>query len=731
MAMAVSSLHDALKEHFGFDRFKGNQEKIIESVLAGKDTFVIMPTGGGKSLCYQLPALMSKGTAIIISPLIALMKNQVDQIRSYSSKDHVAHFLNSSLSRAQQKKVKTDLTNGVTKMLYVAPETLTKEENIQFFSDMDVSFVAVDEAHCISEWGHDFRPEYRKIREMIDLIGEKIPIVALTATATPKVQSDIVKNLGLKKPNIFISSFNRENLYYEVRQKGKKEAALKSIIKFIKQHQGKSGIIYVLSRKSTEELAEFLNVNGVKAAAYHAGLDAGVRSSRQDQFLMEDIDVIVATIAFGMGIDKPDVRFVIHYNMPKSLENYYQETGRGGRDGLEGNCIAFFSYADMTKLEKFMRDKNNSEREMGGHLIDETVAYAESSVCRRKFLLNYFGERYEKENCGHCDNCLHPKEKTEAQDEVKLMLETIEAVHESFPIDYIIHVITGKANQQISMFKHDELELFGEGKEKDEPYWRAVYRSALLEDLLIKDIENYGVIKLSEKGKKFLKKPHSMMVSINHDYDATPDEDAGGSGGTAALDNLLLKLLQELRKDVAKKNNLPPFVIFQDPSLEDMATQYPTSIDELAQISGVSRGKIDRYGKPFIELIKKYVDENEIERPTEMLVKSVINKSVMKVYIIQQIDKKLSLENIASAKGMSFYDLLDELESIVSSGTRINIDYYINDIMEPDTQQEIFDYFRTAKSDSLKDAMDELGKDTFTEEEVRLVRLKFMSVMAN
>ena len=723
------NLKEALHEYFGFEKFKGEQQEIIQSIMDGKDTFVIMPTGGGKSLCYQLPAILLKGTAIIISPLIALMKNQVDQIRGYSSNENIAHFLNSSLTKAQAKAVKKDLVSGETKMLYVAPETLTKEENIDFLSELEISFVAVDEAHCISEWGHDFRPEYRKIKGMIENMGHRIPVMALTATATPKVQSDILKNLDMNEENVFISSFNRPNLYYEVRPKVKKEATLKQIVKFIKGMPGKSGIIYVLSRKSTEEIAEFLTVNGIKAAAYHAGLDASTRSLRQDQFLMEDIDVIVATIAFGMGIDKPDVRFVIHYNIPKSLENYYQETGRAGRDGLEGKCIAFYNYNDIVKLEKFMRDKSQSEREMGGHLLMETVAYAETSVCRRRFLLHYFGEKYQGENCGKCDNCLHPKEQTEGKDDIKLLLEVVEAVHESFTIDYIVDILCGNKHNQVTMFKHDQLDIFGAGKDHDDHYWNSVLRQALLNNLIVKDIENYGVIRLSEKGRKFLQKPHSIMISINHDFDDL--EDAEPEGGTSALDPTLLGMLKDLRKQYAKQKNLPPFVLFQDPSLEDMATQYPTSTDELSRIIGVSKGKAMKYGKPFIEMIAQYVEENEIEKPSEMVVKSIVNKSGVKVYIIQNIDKKIPLETIAEAKGMKMDQLLEEMESIVSSGTKLNLDYHITDIIETDRQQEVYDYFRNAHSDSLEHAIEELGKENFSMEEIQLMRIKFMSEMAH
>lgn len=727
-----ANLNIALKEYFGFKNFKGNQEAIINNLMAGQDTFVIMPTGGGKSLCYQLPAILSEGTAIIISPLIALMKNQVDMIRGYSSRDQIAHFLNSSLNKTQIKKVKEDLSGGHTKMLYVAPETLTKQENIDFLCSIPVSFVAVDEAHCISEWGHDFRPEYRKIRKMIDAIDHKIPIIALTATATPKVQSDIVKNLDLKEAGVFISSFNRPNLYYEVRPKGKNELAVRELVKFIKSMPNKSGIVYTLSRKSTEELAEQLNVNGIKAGAYHAGLDATTRARRQDEFLQEDVDVIVATIAFGMGIDKPDVRFVVHYNIPKSLENYYQETGRAGRDGLEGKCVAFYNYNDIQKLEKFMRDKTNSEREMGGHLLMETMAYAETSVCRRKFILHYFGEEYPKENCGHCDNCVHPKEQIEGKDYIKLVCEITKAISESFPLPYIVNIAMGRKDQQVATFGHHKLEMFGEGSEKDEHFWNSVIRQSLLHNFIIKDIENYGVIKLSEKGHQFIKKPTSIKIALNREFDGGDDEaDSGGGGGTAALDTQLLNMLKSMRKQVAKENNVPTFVVFQDASLDDMATNYPTTIEELSQMQGVGKGKATRYGEPFIAMIADYVEENEIEKPSEMLIKTVANKSGLKIYIIQNVDKKIPLEAIAHGKGLKLSELMNEMQSIVNSGTRINIDYYIDDVMEEDRQDEVYDYFRSAATDSIEEAVKELGKENYSMEEIQMMRLKFMSEMAN
>lgn len=732
-AVAEDQLKSALHEYFGFEAFKGTQEKVIKSLMAGKDTVVIMPTGGGKSLCYQLPAILSKGTAIIVSPLIALMKNQVDLMRSYNSIDNIAHFLNSSLNKTQIKKVKEDITNETTKLLYIAPETLTKQENIDFFTSINVSFLAVDEAHCISEWGHDFRPEYRRIREMVSAIGHKIPIIALTATATPKVQSDIVKNLELDKPNIFISSFNRANLYYEVRSKGKKDQAQKEIIRYIKSNMGKSGIIYCLSRKTTEEVAQFLCANDIKAAAYHAGLEAPVRSKIQDKFLMDEVTVIVATIAFGMGIDKPDVRFVIHYNMPKSLENYYQETGRSGRDGLEGKCIAFFSHLDILKLEKFMRDKSVAERELGAQLIEETVAYAETAMCRRKFLLHYFGEEAKKDNCGSCDNCLNPKEKVEASEFIKLALETIIAVHENFGIEYIVNLMKGKKTQQIQSFDHDELEIFGEAEEKSEAFLNSIVRHAIQYNLIYKDVETYGLLKLTDKGKKFIAKPFKIEITVNHEYsiDGEPDADSDGGGGTSVVDPQLFNMLKAICKEVAKEHNLPPYVIFQDPSLEDMATQYPMNMEELSRIQGVSKGKAERYGKKFVELINKYVEENEIERPMDILVKSVVNKAGMKVYIIQNTDKKIPLEMIAKNKGLNMDELITEMESIVASGTRLNINYCIKDMLDENEQEIIYDYFRTAETDDLHAAMEELKDEGFTGEEIQLMRLKFMSEMAN
>lgn len=735
MEVEKRSLKGALQENFGFDSFKGNQEKIIKSILSGRDTFVIMPTGGGKSLCYQLPAMLNEGCALIISPLIALMKNQVDLIRSYSSRDNVAHFLNSSLSKVQTKKVMADLVAGKTKLLYVAPETLTKQENLDFFRDLRLSFVAVDEAHCISEWGHDFRPEYRRLREMLDEIDESLPVIALTATATPKVQSDIVKNLALRDPNIFISSFNRPNLYYEIRPKRTKDQTIKEIVKFIHQHKGKSGIIYTLNRKTTEELAGMLMANNIKAVAYHAGLDPATRSQRQDMFLMEAVDVIVATIAFGMGIDKPDVRFVIHFNIPKSLENYYQETGRAGRDGLEGKCLCFYSHKDIQKLEHLMRDKPLSEREMGAQLINETVAYAETAVCRRRVILHYFGEKYEKENCGSCDNCLNPKEKIEVKTRVSTVLKTIKALDEQFAIDYVVNVITGKNNPQINTFKHDKLPAFGEGKGHDAHFWNSLIRQMMLEGLIEKDIEEYGLLKITEKGEKFLKKPYSIKVALSHQF----EEDGGGAeedeviveGAAAAMDPALFDMLMNLRKKVAKEKNLPPFVIFLETSLEDMATQYPTTVQELEKIQGVSKGKAIRYGKKFMDLIAKYVEENDIEKPDDFVMKSVVNKSGLKVFIIQNIDKKIPLETIAKNKGLSTQQLLDEMETIVASGTRLNLGYCIDEELDDDAQEEIIDYFKSCETSSLQIARETLSDGDYSTDLLKLMRIKFLSEYGN
>ena len=727
-----STLHEALQHYFGFDKFKGNQEAIIHSVLNKEDTFVIMPTGGGKSLCYQLPALMLEGTAIIISPLIALMKNQVDSIRGYSQNDEVAHFLNSSLTKAQMKQVKQDISDGKTKLLFIAPETLTKDENIEFFQQVNVSFVAVDEAHCISEWGHDFRPEYRKIKNMLDTIGVDIPVIALTATATPKVKSDIIKNLNMQDVSMFVSSFNRENLYYEVRPKGKYDQVMKSIVQIVKSVPGQSGIIYVQSRKTAEDIAKVLVVNDVKAAPYHAGLDAKTRSQTQDDFIMEELDVIVATIAFGMGIDKPDVRFVIHYDIPKSIENYYQETGRAGRDGLEAKCIAFYSYKDILKLEKFLRDKPVAEREMGAQLMQEVMAYAETTTCRRRFLLHYFGEEYDDSQCDNmCDNCRFPKERSEVKKEMQQALMTVVDLDENFGVKTLMEFLTGKATKEMKDYRFDQKELFGIGKDKEENFWSSVIRQGLLNDLLRKDIESYGLIKITAKGRTFIEKPYSFKIPLNHDFDkATPDLDEQG-GKTAVLDDALLKMLKDLRKREAKRLNIPPFVIFQDPSMEDMATQYPISMEDMNKISGVSNGKAIRYAKPFITLIKQYVEENDIERPSDFVVKQVANKSKLKVNIIQAIDRKIGLDDIAAANGISMEELLQELDAIVVSGTKLNIDYYIEENVDEYAREDIYDYFMEADTDSPEIAYKKLREDDITIEEIQLVRIKFLSEMAN
>lgn len=730
------NLKKALQDNFGFDKFKGDQEKIIKSILSGKDTFVIMPTGGGKSLCYQLPALVSEGVAIVVSPLIALMKNQVDLIRGYSSKDNIAHFLNSTLSKTQQKKVKSDLLDGSTKLLYVAPETLTKEENIAFFSDMKLSFVAVDEAHCISEWGHDFRPEYRKLRDMIDQIDEDLPVIALTATATPKVQDDIVKNLGLDDANTFISSFNRPNLYYEVQPKGSKANNLRNIIKFVKKNKGKSGIIYTLNRKTTEELAETLRANNISAVAYHAGLEASVRAKRQDDFLMEEVDVIVATIAFGMGIDKPDVRFVIHFNIPKSLENYYQETGRAGRDGLEGKCILYYAHKDVQKLEHLMRDKPLSEREMGAQLISETVAYAESGVCRRKLLLHYFGEELKEDNCGQCDNCQNPKEKLEVKDSSKIVLDAINELDERFNIDYVVNVVLGKETPQIKTFRHNKLKSFGTGliMEMEDNFWYSLIRQMMLEGLVRKDIEEYGLLKITPKGRKFLKKPFSIMVVLNHKFEENESEEEDinvGNNNGAATDQVLFDMLKDLRKKVAKEKNVPPFVVFLENSLKDMATNYPTTLEELEKIQGVSKGKAIKFGRKFVSLISKYVEENDIDKPDDFIMKSVVNKSGMKVYIILNIDKQIPLETIAKNKGLSLQELLTEMDTIVASGTKLNLDYTIDMELDEDEQEDIFDYFRSSTDDNIEEAYEEFRDSDITFEQLQMMRIKFMSEYAN
>jgi ATP-dependent DNA helicase RecQ len=722
-----STIHDYLKKYFGFDNFKGNQEPIIRNVLAGRDSFVLMPTGGGKSLCYQLPAVMKRGTAIVISPLIALMKNQVDAMRNFSTGDEVAHFLNSSLTKTEIARVKNDVMRGMTKLLYVAPESLTKEDNIEFLKNIEISFYAIDEAHCISEWGHDFRPEYRRIRPIIDMIGRS-QIIALTATATPKVQHDIQKNLNILDAEEFKSSFNRPNLYYEVRSK---QDVTKEIIKYIKNNTGKSGIIYCLSRKKVEELAETLKVNNIKALPYHAGMDSATRTLNQDRFLMEEADIIVATIAFGMGIDKPDVRYVIHYDIPKSLEGYYQETGRAGRDGGEGNCIAYYSYNDILKLEKFMQGKPIAEQEIGKQLLLETVSYAESSVCRRRLLLHYFGEEYKQENCEACDNCLHPKTQFEGNDYVVNVLEAVLAVKEKFKADHIANILSGKINSAIKSYKHHKLEIFGIGEEKDEKFWNMVVRQALIAKFLAKDIENYGLLKITPRGMEFLENPTSYMLTEDHDYTDSAEEDNAFGARTSAVDEELFSILKDLRKKISKQKDVPPFVIFQDPSLEDMAIQYPITIDELQNVSGVGAGKAQRYGEEFIEVIKKYVEEKEIIRPLDMVVKSVVNKSGIKVYIIQSIDKKRSLEDIADARGLEMGELLSEIEAIVNSGTRINIDYYVSSVIDEERQLDIYSYFKEeAETDSLEAAIKELGSE-FEEEEIRLMRIKFLSEMGN
>ena len=722
------NLTSLLKQHFGFDTFKGDQEAIIRNLLDGNDTFVLMPTGGGKSLCYQLPSLIMEGTAIVISPLIALMKNQVDAIRNYSEEDGVAHFLNSSLKKADIEQVKADVTAGKTKLLYVAPESLTKEENIEFLRTVKISFYAIDEAHCISEWGHDFRPEYRKIRPIINEIC-KAPVIALTATATHKVRDDIKKSLGIMDAKEYCSSFNRPNLYYEVRPKTKNVDS--DIVRYIKGQPGKSGIIYCLSRKKVEELAEILRANDISAAAYHAGMDSAVRSQTQDDFIMERVDVIVATIAFGMGIDKPDVRYVIHYDIPKSLEGYYQETGRGGRDGGEGRCIAFYSNKDLQKLEKFLEGKPIAEQDIGKQLLKETTNYCESAVCRRKMLLHYFGETYERENCGNCDNCLNPKKQVEAQELLCTVLETVIAVKENFKSDHIVNIILGKETAEVVAHQHDDLETFGTGTSDEEKTWNAVIQQALISGYLEKDVENYGLLKITAAGKKYLKSPKPFKIVEDRDFDEEENDDMPmRTGGTVVVDPGLFTMLKDLRKKVAKKHDLPPYVIFQDPSLEAMATTYPITIEELRNIPGVGEGKAKRYGQEFVDLIRRHVEENEIERPEDMRVRTVANKSKMKVSIIQSIDRKVALDDIALAKGIEFDELLDEVESIVYSGTKLNIDYFLEEVLDDDKVDEIYEYFKESETDDIDDAIDELGDD-FSEEEIRLVRLKFISEMGN
>jgi len=731
MNQPVVDLQEALRDYFGFNQFKDEQEAIIQTVMDGRDCLVIMPTGGGKSLCYQLPALLMEGTAIIISPLIALMKNQVDAIRGYSEGDVIAHFLNSSLGRKEIAQVKEDIASGATKLLYVAPETLTKDENLEFFSNTNVSFVAVDEAHCISEWGHDFRPEYRNIRAMIDRIGHKLPVIALTATATPKVQTDIVKSLDMRDERKFISSFNRPNLYYEVRPKLNKEQTIKEILQVLKAAGSPSGIIYVQARKTTEEISEVLRLNGISSAPYHAGMDAKSRASVQDAFLGEDIKVICATIAFGMGIDKPDVRCVIHYDIPKSIENYYQETGRGGRDGLEGSCYSFYAPKDIYKLEKFLRDKPVSEREMGGQLLEEVVAYAETSGCRRKFLLHYFGEEYDDSNCGGmCDNCRYPKEKHEVKNEVKTALEVVLKLKEGYSTKVIVDFLMGKSSKEMTEFEFSKLEGYGSGLEKGEVFWYSILRQALLAGLFVKEIENYGVLKITPSGKAYIQKPKSLKIPINRDFSQEKIVNDDAPSKMVALDEVLVAHLEDLRKKEAKKKGVPTWAVFQDVSLQEMATNYPVSMEELSNISGVSMGKAQKYGKTFVEAIKKYVEENEIERPADFIVRQVANKSRTKVQIIQSIDRKMPLEDIQRTNNLKWDDLLEELDIIVSSGTKLDIQYCLEGVDES-IQEEIYEYFMNAKSDSYEDAYHALAEDDITPEEIQLVRIKFLSDVAN
>lgn len=735
MTDKAKEIKATLKSFFGFDSFKGNQEEIIKSVLRGDNTFVIMPTGGGKSLCYQLPAVMLEGTTIIISPLIALMKNQVDLIRTFGAKRGVAHFLNSSLSKKDVETVKEDLLSGKTKMLYVAPETLTKERTIEMLNKIKVSFVAIDEAHCISEWGHDFRPEYRKINPVIEQL-HNIPVIALTASATPKVQDDILTNLNIEGANIFKSSFDRPNLYYEVKPKISNSKAIKDIISYIKRQSGKSGIIYCLTRKKVEEVAETLRLNGIKATEYHAGMEGSLRNKNQDLFLMEEVDVIVATIAFGMGIDKPDVRYVIHFDVPKSVESYYQETGRAGRDGLLSDCILYYDYNDLLKLEKLFRDKQYYEREKANQLLKHIAAFAEDSNCRRVALLHYFGEKYEKTECEEhkmCSNCRYPKEKFDCQQQIITMLKTIKELKGEFNLEHLVYVLTGDANQSLISYGHDKIKSFGIGKEHDQNYWKSIIRKADVEGIISSNIEQLGTLYITDTGHEFLKNPYPVMVAINENFDlaATEDEEASFGGGGNGFDEALYNMLKDVRKKIAKINNLPPYIIFQDPSLEEMSIKYPITEEELSQIVGVSATKANRYGKPFLEVIKNYVEENEIERPDDLVIKSVANKSKLKVSIIHSIDRKISLEDIADSKGLSLEELITEIENIVYSGTRININYYIDEILDKEYQQEIFDYFRNSESDSVEDALKSFGKGAYSREEIQLMKIRFISEMAN
>lgn len=727
------TLYDLLKKVFGFEQFKGNQEEIIKTVLSGKNVFVLMPTGGGKSLCYQLPALISKGITIVVSPLIALMKNQVDMIRNFGTDSGIAHVMNSSLSKSELLQVKDDLSKGKTKLLYVAPESLTKEDTVEFLKGLKISLFAIDEAHCISEWGHDFRPEYRRLRPIINSIDPKSPIIALTATATVKVQKDIMKNLDIMDAKVFKSSFDRPNLYYEVRPKTKD--VVKDIIKYIKSNPGKSGIVYCLSRKKVEELAEVLIANGIRALPYHAGLDAQTRRENQDRFLMEEVDIVVATIAFGMGIDKPDIRFVIHHDIPKSLEGYYQETGRAGRDGGEGKCIAFYDYEDIHKLEKFNKGKDVAEQEIARELLNETVTYAESSVCRHKLLLHYFGESYEKENCGSCDNCLNPKVKFDGQEDLKLVIEAILATKQLFKTKHIAELLAGKATGDIKTAKHDTNEFFGAGDDNEEKYWVSIIRQAVVNGLLTKDIEEYGILKVTKEGKDYVKKPYPIMVAKDHDYDNPDDDDFDEErvaySKDSGTDKTLFSMLKDLRKTIAKKMNLPPFVIFQDPSLEDMTIQYPITMEEMTQIVGVGQGKAQKFGQPFLDLIREYVEENEITRPNDMVIKSSVNRSALKISIIQNIDRKIPLDDIAHSKNMGFDELLTEIESIVASGTRLDINYFIEENIDEYHQEDILEYFREADSDVVEDALRALGENEYEEVEVRLMRIKFISEVGN